>query len=103
MQVLDDGRIRCRVRITGTYKGNAFEYTDPEDDEGSQFIWPNGDPSTFWWSEGNMACDCNRAKYLPEAWGVEDECGHEICIDRIEPVDYDGPVLELNETVESSV
>ena len=100
MQKLDDGRINCRVKITGTYKGKPFEYIDPEGVEGSQYIWPDGDPSTFWWAEGNMACDCNRSYFLPEEWGVSNECGDEILIDTIVPVDYDGPSLELNETVD---
>lgn len=98
MQVLEDGRIRCRVRITGTYQGRGFNYVDPEGVNGRQFIEPDGDPSTFWWSEGNMSCDCNRAALLPPEWNVSRECGDEICIERIEPIDYDGPVLELNET-----
>jgi hypothetical protein len=97
MKRLKDGRVNCRVRITGTFQGEPFEYVDPEGHDGSQYIWPDGDPSTYWWSEGNFSCDCNRAEFV----GVEHmECGETICIDRIEPIDFDGPVLELNETVQ---
>lgn len=97
MEILEDGRVNCRVKIIGTYKGRPFEYVDPEG-VGSQFICPDGDPSTGWWTDGNMACDCNRSVFLPEEWGVEDVCGHEILIDRIEPIDYDAPPLILNES-----
>lgn len=100
MKVLEDGRIQCRVRITGTYKGQPFEYVDPEGEDGSQFIQPDGDPSTYWWSEGNFGCDCNRYYLLPEEWGVTDEnCGHMIKIDMIQPIDYDGPTLHLQESL----
>ncbi len=98
MKVLPDGTIRCRARITGSYRGYAWVYEDPPNAEGSQYIHPDGDPSTFWWAQGNLACDCNRARFVPEKWGIEEECGDEILIDKIECLDYDGPVLELNET-----
>lgn len=95
MKKLNDGRTICRVRITGTFQGKPFRYTDPEDSSGSQYIWPDGDPSTSWWSEGNFSCDCNRSRFV----GIEFmECGETIYIDRIEPIDFDGPTLELNET-----
>ncbi len=97
MVILDDGRIQCRVKITGTFRGKPFEYIDPEDSGGSQYIWPDGDPSTFWWTDGNYSCDCNRWRFA----GVEElDCGEEICIDKIEPIDYDAEPLVLNETIE---
>lgn len=102
MKVLDDGRVQCRVKIVGTCldTGEVFEYIDPEDSEGSQFYWPNGDPSTFWWSEGNMSCDCNRGLFV----GIDDKgCGSTICIDTIEAIDFDGKILELNETSKRKV
>ena len=98
MKFLKDGRIQCRCRIVGSYRGHPFEFVDAEDSDGSQFIQADGDPSTWWWTEGNFGCDCNRSTFLPYAWGVPDDCGHEIKIDRIEPIDYPGPVLELNES-----
>ena len=95
MRQLDDGRIQCRVKITGTFRGEPYEYVDPEDHPGSQFIWPDGGSSDWWWSDGNMSCDCNRGEFV----GIEDmECGETINIDMIEPIDYDGPTLELNDT-----
>jgi len=33
----------------------------------------------FWWTEGNMGCDCNRALCWTRAHGepdADDECGH---------------------------
>lgn len=107
MKVLKDGRIQVRVKITGTFEGKPWEYTDPTDDEGSQYIWPNGDPSTYWWSEGNMACDCNRRHYAHPgkdlAADADNPCGDTISIDRIEPVEgEDLPTLVLNETTGES-
>lgn len=95
MIIHNDGVVQCRVRITGTYQGKPFTYEDPPDDQGSQFYHPDGDPSEFWWSEGNMACDCNRGAYV----GIKDmPCGDTICIDVIAPIDYDAPPLILNES-----
>jgi hypothetical protein len=99
MKILDDGRVRCRVKITGTFKGKPFEYIDPENTDGSQFYHQDGDPSTFWWTYGNYACDCNRAQFVGLA-GLE--CGGTINIDKIEPIDHDGETLELNETAEAT-
>lgn len=100
-RVLPDGRINCRVRIEGEYQGKPFTYIDPLGCEGSQYIWPadeegNIDPSSFWWSEGNMACDCNRRMFLPpevEAT-VPDGCGHKIRINHIVPLDSRLPEFE---------
>lgn len=100
MEVLDDGRIVCRVRISGSYQGRPFTYTDPPESKGSQYIWKDGDPSRYWWTEGNFGCDCNRSRFLPEDWNVPESCGEEILINKIEPIDHDGPVLELNEEQE---
>ena len=93
MKTLDNGKVQCRCRITGTYKGKTFVYTDPEGSDGSQFIDDSGDPSTYWWTEGNFACDCNRSEFLPDEFGHDGECGNSIVIKKIECVDYDGPVL----------
>jgi hypothetical protein len=91
---LPDGRVRCRARIRGRYQGKDFDWIDPETSKGSQFIQKDGDPSTAWWIEGNMGCDCNRAEFV----GKKDlPCGTEICIVTVECVDYNGPTLRLNE------
>lgn len=41
------------------------------------FEWHNG--STYWWSEGNMACDCNRALEFDRGVGTDEadeyKCG----------------------------
>lgn len=94
MKVFPDGRIQCRVRITGTYQGKPFVYEDPKDDEGSQFYDADGEPSTHWWSEGNMSCDCNRSKFVK----VDLDCGDGILIDTIAPIDYSGTILLLMES-----
>jgi hypothetical protein len=102
--VIPDGQNQVRCRIVGTVKGRPFEFIDPDDSSGSQFIWGNGDDppdlSLHWWSEGNMACDCNRRTFLPDELKqlVPDECGDLICIDRIEPLVEGWPSLVLNET-----
>lgn len=111
MKLLDDGRIQVRVRITGTFRGERWEYVDPDDRDGSQFIWPKDKcwsddeiVSRYWWYDGNMSCDCNRWKFLPshlQELCPEENCGEEICIDRIEPVEGDTSlVLVLNDTEE---
>ena len=95
MKVLDDGRVNCRVKIIGTFHNQKFEYIDPEGVEGSQYIWPDGDPSTCWWTDGNYSCDCNRAKFV----GLDNmPCGETINLEIIKPIDFDGPTLVLNET-----
>lgn len=99
------GLIQCRAIIRGSYKGQPFEYIDPEGDEGSQFIHPDGDPSEYWWTEGNMSCDCTRVKFLgatpkthPELFGPEGDelCGESIVIDSVTPLDASLPALHLN-------
>ncbi|MBX2906187.1 MAG: hypothetical protein KF744_09125 [Taibaiella sp.] len=105
MKVIDVGteneRIVTRCRIEGTFRGISFVYEDPEDSEGSQYIWTrDNDPSKYWWSEGNFACDCNRRRFLPENLQnqKDEECGDEIIIKIIIPIEGDNlPVLELDE------
>lgn len=104
-RLLDDGQIKCRVRIHGSYLGISFVHEDDEDPgDWSQYIWPENtedEISGYWWSEGNMSCDCNRHRFLPEylqAMHNEEKCGEEIYIDRIVPFDKCLPVLELNES-----
>ena len=127
MKVLADGRLQVRVKITGTFRGQPWEYTDPDTCDGSQFLWPPGTHedqgddelnakewgcSYYWWASGNMACDCNRAEFLPpemfaaiygmpiEKMAFEDfRCGEEILIDEIVPIEGDiRPILCLNES-----
>ena len=97
----DFEKIICRIRITGQYLGVPFVYEDPEDYEGSQFIWTKDmDPSSYWWREGNMGCDCNRVRFLPENLRHHhgEKCGHEIKFIKIEPLEGDGlPILEFDE------
>jgi len=107
MKKIEDGRIQCRVKIIGVYKGRPFEYIDPVDSDGSQFYWPpdeenaNYEPSEFWWAEGNMSCDCNRSAFI----GIDLDCGDTILIDRIEPIEKTEiylPPLILNESKKQS-
>ncbi len=102
--LLPDRRVNCRVRIEGSYRGEPFVYVDPPG-VASQFVWLDGvfnrdpgnpmDPSTYWWSEGNYCCDCNRASFLPG--GPELPCGETIRIDRIVPLDPRLPELNPDE------
>lgn len=106
MKILDNGqRVQCRVMIIGSYRGETFVYEDPKESDGSQYIWKeSNDPSEFWWSEGNMACDCNRIEFMPEHLQKQHsgECGHEIKIQSITPVEgVDLPTLQLNEGEET--
>lgn len=113
MKILEDGRIQCRVRIEGRYKGEYFTYTDPIGEDGSQFIWPRepefGDTekdindkraSRSWWEDGNMGCDCNRSRYLPEHLLKihGGDCDHEIELHTITPIEGDNlPTLTLTD------
>ncbi len=109
MKGLVGGRIRCRVRITGTYKGNYWEYIDPPDHPGSQFVIPpqtgenqtdEWDLSEYWWTDGNMYCDCCRSRFI----GLDLDCSSdEICITKIEPLDKEYPTLYLNETIDEDI
>ena len=47
----------------------------------SSIQWFKGDdgPHTFWWSDGNAACDCNRAAFFADMGGEPDpnvDCSH---------------------------
>jgi len=111
MRVLDDGRINCKVRIEGSYKGENFIYEDEDDQFGSQYIWPaencDGDDeqeindnraSRYWWEEGNLGCDCNRCRFLPPHMEHSGDCGHTITINKIIPIEGDNlPILILND------
>lgn len=95
-------RIQCRVRIEGEYDGIPFVYEDPLESEGSQFFWIDGetDPSTYWWTEGNMACDCNRIGFMPAELQKlhPGGCGEAIHLRKIIPLEGENlPVLNLDE------
>ncbi len=108
--------IQCKVEIKGTFRGRAFVYRD-EGSDASQFFHhdENGnlDAGDYWWRDGNMSCDCNRACFLPEEMRNELErssaneeayaCGEEIRIDSIVPIERgpggeELPALYLNES-----
>ena|GEM_PF-6401207 len=102
MRYLDGGdRIQCRARIEGRYDGEDFIYEDAPDADGWYFYWmEDKNPSTFWWSEGNMSCDCNRHNFLPPHLQEKHngECGGQIRLKRIIPLEGENlPVVELNE------
>jgi len=97
MKIIDKDRVQIRVRIEGSYKGKPFVYEDPIDEDGSQFIWLNGENddekcSAYWWREGNMSCDCNRCVFVGMPLG-ELKCGNEITIDKIIPLEGNYPTL----------
>ena len=54
-------RVRVRLRDTKTGEEGVHEY-DAE----------NADGAEFYWTDGNMACDCNRMQCLHEALGRPD-------------------------------
>ena len=43
-------------------------------------IWNDWEYNTFWWEEGNAACDCNRSLFFLRALGEEEPedivCGY---------------------------
>lgn len=91
------GQHQYRVRVIGTYEGNPFTYEDPPECKGSSFVHNRGDlidPSSFWWSGGNMSCDCNRDSFV----GKSLECGDDVKVERVEPIDENWPTLILNES-----
>jgi hypothetical protein len=93
-------QLQCRARVEGSYKGRPFVYEDPPDSPGSQFVWDDGDPSRYWWAEGNLSCDCNREPFLPDDFGYRKDgrCGRSICVDRVVALVDGLPTLELNES-----
>lgn len=105
MKVLRHGAgdecIQCRCRIEGHYMGRDFIYEDPEHADGWYYFWvKHQDPSTYWWAEGNMSCDCNRYIFLPaDLQALHDgKCGESIMIKRIIPLEGDNlPILDLTQ------
>lgn len=35
-------------------------------------VWSDWSYNTYWWEEGNAACDCNRSLFFSRALGLED-------------------------------
>ncbi len=65
-------RVTCRIRnnATGEIRERAEECVW-EDENG----WNDEPgPSTFWWSDGNMACDCNRSTLFHGEEDHDDSC-----------------------------
>jgi len=97
-----------RVRIEGIYNGKEFTYTDPIGEDGSTTVREGEDgpdPSTYWWTEGNFSCDCNRWKFLPIELQKErgdrlDECGNEIKFRTLTVIDppYEGLQINFDES-----
>jgi len=59
-------------------------------------IWPDWDYNTYWWEEGNAACDCNREIFFLSALNEEEpeesDCGrgkYSVRITDAEEVLYD--------------
>ncbi len=98
MKVVDKNRVQIRVRIEGSFQGKPWVYEDPIDSDGSQFIWLDAETedeknSAFWWREGNMCCDCNRHTFMSNTEMDFGECGHEIKIHKIIPLEGDFTTL----------
>lgn len=100
---LKPGQNAVRCRIEGTYNRTPFVYEDPPG-KGSQYLWFDTltnkvDPSTFFWEEGNMSCDCNRCRFLPKDMDHDESCGDSIKIHRVIPLIDNAPdnwTLELD-------
>jgi hypothetical protein len=92
--------LRSRLQIIGVFEGEKFEYRTPD-------AWPLPDgglsEDEFWWSEGNMSCDCNRCVFV--GFEINDwECSEgRVLIDRIEALDFECEPLILNESSTSDV
>lgn len=98
MKRIDTNRVQVRCRIEGSYNGKPWIYEDSIDSDGSQFIWENAETddekcSGYWWREGNMACDCNRHTFFTNKEMNFGECGHQIKIHKIIPLEGDYPTL----------
>lgn len=95
MKLIEQGttseRIIAKCRIHGEYLGVPFEF----DSENYYWTHDNNDPSTRWWVDGNMACDCNRVNFLPTELRSQHygQCGHEIILTKIVPLEGDLPTL----------
>jgi hypothetical protein len=81
-----------RGRITGTYEGRPFLYVDPPE-AASVLLDPDGTIDSYWWEEGNMACDCNRGVFV----GRRLDCGETIRLTRVEVLGHPDVYLELHE------
>lgn len=59
-------------------------------------VWENWNYNTFWWNEGNAACDCNRESFFLKAIGEKEmgeaECGEDRFAVRLSDADS-GEVL----------
>lgn len=58
-----------------------------------------GEASEYWWSDGNMGCDCNRAKLFWEAAGSPVDEPH----DRHECGDDAFSVLEITQDTDPTI
>ena len=83
-------------------------YTDPEGSRGSQIIYPPDpddefdDPlSRYWWCEGNMSNDRNRARFVGMDMDDFPPGSYDIFIDFVQPVDPGLPTLVLLESLTS--
>ena len=93
-----------RIKIVGSFDGTGFTYED-KPGMANGFWHPEfNDPSSYWWKEGNMACDCSRFRFLPDDMKSRltpeemTTCGCRIIIKTISSVDNpDIPTMELNE------
>jgi len=60
-----DVRIHLRDTETGEEGWHVYQIDDARGDD------PD-DPEGFWWTDGNAACDCERARVLAAARGKSD-------------------------------
>lgn len=81
--------ITIRHNATGEVRRYRDDHFDPNPESASEFLW----------TEGNYACDCNRAILFARAGSEDDDpertCGHKM-FHVIEAVCDDGTVVELD-------
>lgn len=84
--------------------GENWVYEDDKNSNGNYTYWvKEKEANQYIWADGNNSCDCNRYRFLPLHLQEKhsSECGTDIFIDKIIPLEGEGlPTMELNETEE---
>lgn len=70
------------IRITDTLTGETRTFTDE--------YWTDDDLGDFIWTEGNYACDCNRALFFKRAIGESTDDDETPCGDSRYEIEFEG-------------
>lgn len=68
--VKDMTEFKYKILIKNNQTGETVDCSSKEDDS---FFERDEDSTEFWWSEGNMGCDCNRELHFYRYKGLEPE------------------------------